>query len=112
MHPWMKAMPAGADNAPVSMRLVNDGSGAELLVRAATSRGESAGLMSKPGTTVEQMEVGAGGELALRPGGSHVMIFGLDDSLKNGDKIPLTLNFIGAGPIDVEVVVEDGPSHE
>jgi copper(I)-binding protein len=53
------------------------------------------GVDLKPGATTE-----------LRPGGFHVMLEGLKQPLKQGDKIPLTLTFEKAGSIEVKVEVE------
>lgn len=54
---------------------------------------------------VDAIEVPAGGEAALEPGGSHLMLFGLKPGLKAGDIFPLTLVFEKAGRITVEMRV-------
>lgn len=54
---------------------------------------------------VEALNVPAGGEAALEPGGDHLMLFGLKDGLKTGGSFPLTLIFEKAGPVTVEVRV-------
>jgi copper(I)-binding protein len=53
------------------------------------------GVDLKPGATTE-----------LRPGGFHVMLEGLQQPLKQGDKVPLTLTFERAGSIEVMLDVE------
>jgi copper(I)-binding protein len=47
----------------------------------------------------------AGASLVLKPGGTHLMLLGLEDALKAGEKLILTLEFANAGPIDVVVPV-------
>ncbi len=54
---------------------------------------------------VEGIDVPAGGEAALEPGGDHLMLFGLTGVLKAGDRFPLTLLFEKAGAVTVEVRV-------
>lgn len=54
---------------------------------------------------VEGIEVPAGGEAALEPGGDHLMLFGLKAALAPGDAFPLTLIFEKAGRVTVEVRV-------
>jgi copper(I)-binding protein len=41
----------------------------------------------------ESIPLPAGGELELKPGSYHVMLFGLKQELKAGDQITLTLHF-------------------
>ena len=54
---------------------------------------------------VDAIDVPAGGEAALEPGGDHLMLFGLKGKLSPGDTFPLTLLFEKAGPVTVEVRV-------
>lgn len=53
---------------------------------------------------VESMEVPADGELRLDPGGSHIMIEGLEAPLDVGDRLRLTLHFERAPDQRVTVV--------
>ena len=55
----------------------------------------------------EGFEIPAGGTLELKPGGKHVMLFGLTKPLAVGDSIDLTLNFEGSDPITLTVPVVD-----
>ena len=41
----------------------------------------------------------------LKPGGTHLMLLGLEDALKAGEQLILTLEFANAGSIDVVVPV-------
>lgn len=55
------------------------------------------------------IEVSAGGELAMQPGGYHIMLMGLRAPLAPGGTVPLTLSFERAGDVDVTVrVLEAG----
>ena len=52
------------------------------------------GLEIKPGQTVE-----------LKPGGYHLMLTGLSDGLKQGQKVKGSLSFEKAGTVEVEYSV-------
>ena len=54
---------------------------------------------------VEAIDLPAGGEAALEPGGDHLMLFGLETGLKPGGSFPLTLFFEKAAPVTVDVRV-------
>ena len=51
------------------------------------------------------LEVPAGGEASLAPGGNHIMLIGLKAPLKEGERIPATLRFARAGTITVHFMV-------
>jgi copper(I)-binding protein len=61
---------------------------------------------------VSGLPVQAGQPAKLEPGGYHVMLEGLKQSLKPGDTFPLTLTFDKAGSITTAVTVQrmGGPS--
>jgi periplasmic copper chaperone A len=46
-----------------------------------------------------------GGALEFAPGGKHAMLFGLDPTVKAGERIPLTFTFEPAPPVTVEAEV-------
>ncbi|MBK9711724.1 MAG: copper chaperone PCu(A)C [Kouleothrix sp.] len=54
---------------------------------------------------VEAIDVPANGEVALKPGSFHVMMFGVKQDLKPGDTINLTLQFEKAGSMTVKAEV-------
>lgn len=54
---------------------------------------------------VETLEIPAGGEATLAPGGIHVMLMMLNAPLKEGERFPMTLVFERAGRIEVDVPV-------
>ena len=51
------------------------------------------------------IEVPAGGQVELKPGGYHVMLIGLTRDLTDGEKFPLTLQFEMGGEVTVEAEV-------
>jgi periplasmic copper chaperone A len=56
------------------------------------------------------LKIPAGGTVEFKPGGYHLMLFGLKHNLEEGQQIPLKLHFMQAGDLDVEVKVEKKPS--
>ncbi|GLQ33892.1 hypothetical protein GCM10007939_01750 [Amylibacter marinus] len=56
---------------------------------------------------MEGFAIEAGAEFALKRGGAHVMLMGLQRPLVDGQKIPLTLVFENAGEIILEVTVDN-----
>lgn len=55
---------------------------------------------------VEAIDVPAGGEVALRPGGLHLMMMGLTGHLTEGDTVDVTLIFEKAGDVEVKLPVK------
>ncbi|WP_179300239.1 copper chaperone PCu(A)C [Pseudothioclava arenosa] len=55
---------------------------------------------------VEAIEVPAGGEAVLEPGGLHLMFIDLTAPLAEGDNVPVTLIFEKAGEIEVSLPVK------
>jgi copper(I)-binding protein len=54
---------------------------------------------------LDKVEVGAGSEVKLQPLGTHIMLMGLKAPLKEGESIPLVLEFENAGKVEVTVPV-------
>jgi hypothetical protein len=52
------------------------------------------------------VDVPANQPVALKPGGTHIMLEGLNEPLQAGKSFPLTLTFEKAGEKQVEVAVE------
>ena len=51
------------------------------------------------------LSLASGGTVTLAPGGYHIMLMDLKQSLRDGDTFPVTLNFEHAGPITATVTV-------
>jgi hypothetical protein len=111
---WSRATPKGAKIAGGYLTIENKGSTPDRLVRGSgdiagkvevhemamnngvmTMRPLDKGLVIEPGKTVK-----------LAPGGYHLMMFDLKGSLKQGDKVPVTLEFEKAGKVTVSLDVQ------
>jgi copper(I)-binding protein len=109
-HAWARAS-AGAAGS-VYGRIVNRRDTADRLRAVAVAGADHAMLHE---TVVEEgiarmrpletLEVAAHSEVALAPGGKHIMVMGSSTPLEAGDTIVLTLTFVSAGDVTVEVPV-------
>jgi copper(I)-binding protein len=114
---WSRPTAAGMPNGAAYLVARNAGSRADRLVGATSEVAERVELhghtidaqgvaMMRP---VEAIEVPAGGQAELRPGGLHLMLLGLRAPLAEGTSFPLRLRFAEAGEVEVTVSVGRGP---
>lgn len=112
--PWSRATPAGAKVAAGYMTITNKGSAADRLVGVSTSaagRVEVHEMAMKDGVMTMRpisggLPIDPGKTVTLAPGGSHLMFMDLKAPLKQGQKIPVTLEFEKAGKVNVTVDVQ------
>src|ERR1700709_1390716 len=119
---WSRATPGGAKIAGGYLTIENKGTAPDRLIGGSadvagkvevhemamnngvmTMRPLDKGLAIEPGKTVK-----------LAPGGYHLMMFDLKSPLKQGDKVPVTLEFEKAGKVklslDVQGIGAQGPA--
>ena len=97
----------------VYMTLVNEGRGADRLIGAQTDVGTTAelhqttmeGAVMKMKPVSNGIEIPAGGQVELKPGGYHMMLINLRRNLKLGDRFAVTLKFEKSGTMTVEAEV-------
>lgn len=115
---WSRAMPPSAPTGAVYFVLENRGEQPQRLIGAQTPRAEKAELhthvhqgdMMKM-QQIEAVDVPATGKVEFKPGGNHVMLFGLKQPLVAGESFPITLQFENGGEITTEVSIEvDAPA--
>jgi len=103
--------PAGPNGAAY-LTLANDGDGDDRLIAVDTDAASDVelhestlegGVMSM--RPVDGIDVPAGGQVRLEPGGLHVMLLDVDPDLEVGDTVPLTLTFDASGEQTVEAEV-------
>lgn len=94
---------AGANGAAY-MTLANDGDTDATLVSAGTDIAESVELhetTTQDGSMsmqeVDGIDIPAGGDAVLEPGGLHMMLIGVTEDLAEGDTVEITLTFDNAG---------------
>jgi periplasmic copper chaperone A len=111
---WSRATPGGAKIGGGYLTIENKGSAPDRLIGGSadvagkievhemavkngvmTMRPLDKGLTIEPGKTVK-----------LAPGGYHLMMFDLKSPLKQGDKVPVTLEFEKAGKVSLSLDVQ------
>lgn len=100
LDPHVRLMPHGQEQTAAYFTLRNAGKTGHALVKAASPAARAVELhtvvhegdMMKM-RPVPRIEVKAGGETRLQPGGLHVMLIGIKQPLKEGAEVPLTLTF-------------------
>lgn len=114
VHPWARATPPNAPVAGGYLVIRNSGSEPDRLVAVSSSASDSAEIHQmtvKDGVMLMRpveggLEIPAGGEVELKPGGYHIMFMKPLEQFKEGEKRAATLVFEHAGSIDVEFKVE------
>lgn len=111
--PYVRAVPPGHPNSAAFMvlkntseqdrALVNAHSNVSKVVELHTHKKEG-GMMRM--RRVKKIDIKAGSETVLKPGGLHVMFIGLKQQLKVGDKVELELEFDDGATIKLTVPVK------
>ncbi|MGB1109494.1 MAG: copper chaperone PCu(A)C [Gammaproteobacteria bacterium] len=98
--PYARAVPPGTPNSAVFMGVSNTDSVDHALVSAASPASEVVELhthIMEDGLAkmreVPKIDVPAGGQTMLKPGGLHVMLIGLKQDLEIGQQVEVTLTF-------------------
>lgn len=113
---WARPTVAGQSTGGGYAAITNSGSVADRLVGGSTPAAERVELhsMTMQGDVMrmrqlDAIDVPAGQQVKLEPGGLHLMLVGLKAPLKNGSSVPLTLRFEKAGDVPVQLSVR--PAH-
>jgi hypothetical protein len=94
------------------MTVINNGETAVRLVGASTPFAEGAqfhvekddnGVMRMRQVSAINIEPGA--RFSFKPGGTHVMLIGVKEPLREGQMLPLTLDFETAGKVQVNIPI-------
>ena len=113
MHPYVRAVPEGQPNSAAFMVLKNNTNKDRALVNARSNvsnfvelhtHKKEGGMMRM--RRVKKIDIKAGSETVLKPGGLHVMFIGLKQQLKAGDKVELELEFDDGETIKLTVPVK------
>ncbi|MCA1453268.1 copper chaperone PCu(A)C [Bradyrhizobium sp. BRP22] len=111
---WSRATPSGAKVAGGYLTIENKGSSPDRLVGGS---GDVAGKLEVHEMTTENgvmkmraldkgLVIEPGKTVKLAPGGYHLMMFDLKNPLKQGDKVPVTLEFEKAGKVTLSLDVQ------
>ena len=119
---WSRATPGGATIAGGYLTIENKGSVADRLIGGSADVADRVQVhemaMNNGVMTMRQLDKGLaiepGKTVKFAPGGYHLMLFGLKSPLKQGDKVPITLEFEKAGKVklsfDIQGIGAQGPA--
>ncbi len=115
--PWARPSIGKKGNSAAYMTIMNTGGVADTLVAVATPRADKAQLHTRiydkdivrMRHVKDGIPVPAHGEVALKPGGYHIMLMRLDTPIKKGESVPLILTFKKAGKVTVQAHVQMKP---
>ncbi len=113
-RPWVRATPGGAKIAGGYMTISNTGTTPDRLMGGSFMRATRFEVheMRMQGSVMQMrelpngLEIGPKQAIKLAPGGYHVMLMGLKQPLKQGERIKGQLVFEKAGTVEIEYVVE------
>jgi hypothetical protein len=110
--PSVRAVPPSQDQTAAYLTLRNIDKRDHALIRAASSAArvtelhtvihEDGKMKMRP---VPRMEIKAGGETRLQPGGLHIMLIGLKQPLAAGASVAITLTFEDGSRTDISAPV-------
>lgn len=111
---WSRATPGGAKVAGGYLTIENKGTAADRLVSASADVSGKVEIheMSMDGGVMKMrmlekgLPIEPGKTVKLAPGGYHIMFMDLKSGLKEGDKLPVTLQFEKAGTVNVTFDVQ------
>jgi uncharacterized protein YcnI len=107
---WARPTPEGTTISAGYLKITNRGDQPDVLLGASTPAANSAELhessMTADGVMTMRplengLEIKPGETVELKPAGVHIMILGVKEPLKDGQTIPVKLNFKTAGAVDV-----------
>lgn len=112
-HPWTRVMQPGQPVGGGYIAISNHGEAADRLVHASTRRAARTEIHSMSVLddvmTMRPVEGGLeilpGATLTLEPGGYHLMFIGVADGFREGELVPVTLEFERAGRVNLEFEV-------
>jgi len=116
-HPYATPSLAGSQNGAVYFKgIKNAGKETDQLLSAKTQVADKVEIheMTMDGDVMKMrplssIEIPAGGEVSVakgNPNGYHLMLLGLKQPLKDGDRFPVWLTFKRSGEVRVEVYVQ------
>ncbi len=108
-HVW--AAPSTGSGTEAYLSLLNRAPKEDQLTSVLAPTARATGFVSPASQRIGAIDLASNRPVVLKPGGYRILLAGLDRAVRVGDKIKLTLIFARAGQVQVEAVVEAGPSH-
>ena len=114
VHPYARETPPAATVGSAYLAVANAGATSDRLVGGRTPRAERVEIhtMVHEGNVMKMrplpngLDIPASQTVTLAPGGLHLMLLGLGQPLREGERIPMVLTFERAGDVAVELEVQ------
>jgi len=108
-HPWVRIMPAAAENGAGYVTITNKGDTDNRLTGASSPFAEIVEIheMSMDNGIMRMrplengLDIPAGESVALAPGGVHIMFKRVTTPFAADTKVPVTLTFMHGGPVEI-----------
>ncbi|MFK5978369.1 MAG: copper chaperone PCu(A)C [Rhizobiaceae bacterium] len=118
-HTTIRATPPKAPVSGGYMTIKNTGSTSDWLIGGSVSFAKKVevhemkmdGEIMKMRQLVGGLEIPAGGEVTLKPGGLHIMFMKLSERMSVGEKRMVKLMFKNAGEVEIEFEVKKPMAH-
>jgi periplasmic copper chaperone A len=115
---WVREVPPGTSMSAGYMTIENKATNDDKLIGISSDVAESAELhiskVDENGVATMEMikilDLPSGEAIELKPGGMHIMLIGLKESLVGKDSVKLNLNFEKSGEVKVEAPVKSSGS--
>ncbi len=115
---WVREVPPGTSMSAGYMTIENKAKNDDKLIGISSDVAESAELhiskVDENGVATMEMikilDLPSGEAIELKPGGMHIMLIGLKESLVGKDSVRLNLNFEKSGEVKVEAPVKSSRS--
>jgi len=110
---WAREVPPGSSVSAAYMTIHNKGNDDQLIAISSdvsenaelhTSKVDDSGVATME--MIHVLDIPSGKTVEFNPGGMHIMLIGLKESLVGKESINLKLEFSGAGDIQIEVPVK------
>lgn len=115
--PYVRAVPEGQKNSAVFMVLTNQGGEDHALVDARSTAAHVVELhthVNEDGMMkmrrIDRIELASGSTTNLEPGGLHVMLIGLEQTIDEGDEVTVSLVFQDGSTIEVAAPARKFPT--
>ncbi len=109
---WMRAMPPGQPTAAAYLTLSNPADSTVVLLAASSSLAGKVEIhrsFQQDGMwrmrRLADLPIPAGERAELAPGGAHLMMFDMKQALREGDTLPVTLEFDNGQTIEMNIEV-------
>lgn len=114
--PYVRLVPPGTTTTGAFMTIHNPGGTERKLIKATSPISDKVQLhthMNENGVMkmreIPEIVVPASGKVELKPGSYHIMLIEMKSELKEGDRVPITLNFDDGSTSPIEAIIRKLP---